>query len=381
MIVNCTCNAGSTGQDGGPCTLCALGTYKAVVGSTQCTGCAHGKRIQAFGATADICLAKCGDGLVAIGEELCDDNNTASGDGCNSTCGVECGYSCSAGDRSACSALSCGDGKRAGSELCDDNNTASGDGCSAICTVEAGWKCFAGSNCVTSTCVWLIGNETCGDGKTLGSEKNWSNFCDDGNLAISDGCSANCTVECGYDCYGGNATAVDTCHTTCGDGKVAGDETCDDDDTDDGDGCSAFCIIEHGWVCPHVECGKSVCSQVCGNGIVTKGEQCDDGNTGNGDGCSATCAIECGFNCTSGHPSLCTTKCGDGKVAGNETCDDGNTVGGDGGSAKCSNVEDGWGCSHLACGGSDGSDGKSACTCNAGYSGPHEGQCLSLIHI
>jgi cysteine-rich repeat protein len=116
--------------------LCAFDTFKAVIGPAECTGCAHGKHIQALGASADICSAKCGDGLVASEEESCDDNNTASGDGCNSTCGVDCGYSCSAGDASNCTVTSCGDGKRAGSELCDDNNTASGDGCSAICTVE-----------------------------------------------------------------------------------------------------------------------------------------------------------------------------------------------------------------------------------------------------
>jgi cysteine-rich repeat protein len=189
MIVDCTCNAGSTGQDGGPCTLCAFDTFKAVIGPAECTGCAHGKHIQALGASADICSAKCGDGLVASEEESCDDNNTASGDGCNSTCGVDCGYSCSAGDASNCTVTSCGDGKRAGSELCEDNNTASGDGCSAICTVEAGWKCFADSNCVSSTCIGLTGNEVCGDGMTLGAETDFPHFCDDDNLVNDDGCS------------------------------------------------------------------------------------------------------------------------------------------------------------------------------------------------
>jgi cysteine-rich repeat protein len=33
-------------------------------------------------------------------------------------------------------------------------------------------------------------------------------------------------------------------------------------------------------------------SPLCGNGIVNNGEQCDDGNTTSGDGCSATCQLE-----------------------------------------------------------------------------------------
>ena len=35
----CTCNAGFTGPDGGTCTYCAAGTYKSVTGSTPCTSC------------------------------------------------------------------------------------------------------------------------------------------------------------------------------------------------------------------------------------------------------------------------------------------------------------------------------------------------------
>lgn len=35
----------------------------------------------------------------------------------------------------------CGDGYKTSSEACDDNNTASGDGCSSTCTVETNWFC------------------------------------------------------------------------------------------------------------------------------------------------------------------------------------------------------------------------------------------------
>ena len=36
----------------------------------------------------------------------------------------------------------CGDGERAGDEGCDDGNSVSGDGCSATCTVECGFTCM-----------------------------------------------------------------------------------------------------------------------------------------------------------------------------------------------------------------------------------------------
>ena len=39
-ITHCLCSAGSTGADGGPCALCAKGTYKAHTGSAPCTDCA-----------------------------------------------------------------------------------------------------------------------------------------------------------------------------------------------------------------------------------------------------------------------------------------------------------------------------------------------------
>jgi cysteine-rich repeat protein len=45
--------------------------------------------------------------------------------------------------------LTCGDGELADDELCDDGNHASGDGCSLACEVEAGFTCVApGRACV-----------------------------------------------------------------------------------------------------------------------------------------------------------------------------------------------------------------------------------------
>lgn len=105
-------------------------------------------------------VAVCGNGVIE-GTEVCDDNNTANGDGCRSDCTVEsgAGWTCSVASPSVCqcqctvflssSSMShgtmavCGNGVIEGTETCDDNNTASDDGCNSTCDTEngAGWTC------------------------------------------------------------------------------------------------------------------------------------------------------------------------------------------------------------------------------------------------
>jgi len=80
----------------------------------------------------------CGDGAVN-GPEACDDGNTASGDGCDGTCHIEKGFSCT-GASSVCTP-GCGNGTVGGSEGCDDGNTKDGDGCSSACQIEQGFTC------------------------------------------------------------------------------------------------------------------------------------------------------------------------------------------------------------------------------------------------
>ena len=38
-LTDCTCNAGFTGPDGGPCSQCAAGKYKSMTGSEACSSC------------------------------------------------------------------------------------------------------------------------------------------------------------------------------------------------------------------------------------------------------------------------------------------------------------------------------------------------------
>ena len=195
--------------------------------------------------------AQCGDGLVEASEQ-CDDGNTTSGDGCSSTCMLECGWECPCGG-AACGAAKCGDGKVAGGEQCDDGNLTDGDGCSAACTLES---------------------------KPAGVPEGW--VCTSPASAAGDGGASTCK-------------GPTTCTTTvCGNSKVEGSEQCDDGNDVTGDGCSPFCRLE-----PKCPAAGGACTNVCGSGLILTGDgkQCDDGNTVNGDGCSSDCMIEPGFTC------------------------------------------------------------------------------------
>jgi len=176
---------------------------------------------------------ECGDGSLQMGE-ACDDGNTASGDGCSATCGMEPGWSCPpAGGR--CVAAACGDLIIAGDEECEDGNTVPGDGCSGLCRLEEGYKCpTLGAACLTTVC---------GDGLVEGTEQ-----CDDANNDMGDGCSPLCRRE--------PRCADGVCMSICGDGVILpGDtsEECDDGNTRAHDGCSPTCQWEEGFTCVLIE--------------------------------------------------------------------------------------------------------------------------------
>lgn len=104
---------------------------------------------------------RCGDGRMTEGNETCDDGNTVGGDGCSATCQIEPDSLCVilfnpdivydeslelwrviGQPDSSCIVFFCSDGDRnARGETCDDGNTRGGDGCSAECTVEPGYDC------------------------------------------------------------------------------------------------------------------------------------------------------------------------------------------------------------------------------------------------
>ncbi|MGK0362023.1 MAG: cysteine-rich repeat protein, partial [Bradymonadia bacterium] len=156
------------------------GTALVVVASTFSANAAIGDyTVEVF------TLPVCGDGALQ-GDEQCDDNNVANGDGCSDVCVLE---------------PACGDGNVDAGETCDDGNIDNGDGCDANCIIEIG----------------------CGNGVVEPLEA-----CDDGNLDNGDGCSDACQFE-----------------QVCGNGDIEGDEECDDGNVDNDDGCDAACTDEN----------------------------------------------------------------------------------------------------------------------------------------
>jgi fibro-slime domain-containing protein len=228
--------------------------------------------------TGGIDTSGCGDGAIQPGE-VCDDGNSAPGDGCSADCQtVEQDFACPDPGQPCVSTVVCGDGKVTGTEQCDDGDTTAGDGCSDACQLEPGWQCPApGAACIAAMCGdgILAGNEECEDG---------------GNPPVSgDGCSDACKREYGFACD----VVGQPCHATvCGDMIVEGDEPCDDGNDDIGDGCNPFCEVEP-------TCNQGPCTSACGDGLIlpSDSEECDDGNATDGDGCSSLCTIEPGFTC------------------------------------------------------------------------------------
>jgi cysteine-rich repeat protein len=198
--------------------------------------------------TATCKEAVCGDGLLQIGVEACDDGNLEATDGCTAVCEF----------------AACGDGVVGPGEACDDGNQNEADGCNNLCALVS-----------------------CGDGVVAEGVE----VCDDGNKNDQDACLSTCVlascgdgfVQAGVEvCDDGNAIDADACTNACqpaicGDGIVLkGQEQCDDGNMLDTDACVAGCKLN-----------------VCGDGFLQAGvEACDDGNKINGDGCQNDCTLQ-----------------------------------------------------------------------------------------
>lgn len=346
-------NATTTISDDGttlvPATAVPLGLqngsiYEIVVFQAERNQCESNYRLELknFNLQKSRCTPRCGDGIVTLGEE-CDDgddsavpplneppNNTAMPeyDGCTADV-------CTLGPY-------CGDGVPNGDEPCDNGSNRSvwGDtspnACSAGCTPpplcgdgnvdspfeecdDGPMNVEDGYEACTTECVR---GPFCGDGVENGPET-----CDDG---ANDGSYGGCTPECepapfcgdgvlqeewGEQCDGGD-NCSDNCRlgAQCGDGIVQEDlgEECDDGTNDGGYGeCGPMCTI----------------GPRCGDGVKNGPEQCDDGVNDGGYG-------ECAENCRLG------PRCGDGRVNGPEQCDDGNSRLGDGCTPSCQRERD-----------------------------------------
>lgn len=152
----------------------------------------------------------CGNGIVENGEK-CDDGSNESGDGCSNRCIVEKGYSCQ-GSPSVCT-LKCGNGVHDTGEECDlgsdwgTSRNESGAGCNASCKIEKGWTCSAWPANMYSPAMTCTRSQSsssgtatakCGDGKLQGGEQ-----CDAGSLN-GQGCMKNCKPQAGWTCTNPN---------------------------------------------------------------------------------------------------------------------------------------------------------------------------------
>src|SRR5213078_4988716 len=100
--------------------LCALALQAGCLheASERCgdgSVCPPGQQCVAAGAQRMCALVTCGNGRLDP-DEMCDDGNNRSGDGCPADCKDPCG-----------------DGVLDPGEVCDDGNTVDGDGCAADC--------------------------------------------------------------------------------------------------------------------------------------------------------------------------------------------------------------------------------------------------------
>ncbi|CAI2386961.1 unnamed protein product [Moneuplotes crassus] len=149
------------------------------------------------------CESICGDGVKASDEE-CDDGGTNDGDGCDKDCKHERDYLCTGQGVSISCTRQCGNGILNPTDdlktTCDDNNTISGDGCDSNCAVESGYICKS------PTYTNSICKPRCGDGVIIAPET-----CDDKNEVSGDGCSSQCTIENNFLCSNKTPTGPSVC--------------------------------------------------------------------------------------------------------------------------------------------------------------------------
>jgi cysteine-rich repeat protein len=300
------------------------------------------------------------------GVELCDDGNTADGDGCDANCTIS----------------GCGNGVLNAGEACDDGNGESGDGCDANCTITGcgngvqtdGEACDDGNTDDTDACLSTCVAAACGDGLVQAGVEG----CDDGNTADGDCCSSACQPTCESEpnnaCTDpsvlftpspsvvirgaitpigdqdllaftvpalatvrvetfsgttpGACTAIDTlldlyapdCTTVLASDDDSGINNCSLIDPTVASGARARRLAPGTYFVRAHEFGDNGAIaaynvqislvSLCGNNVVEPNETCDDGNLVDGDGCDSNCTV---------------TACGNGVLTAGEACDDGNT--------------------------------------------------------
>ncbi len=256
--------------------------------------------------------------------------------------------------------VKCGDGVLAAPEVCDDGNTAAGDGCSATCTVETpNWTCTAVAGATSSCeCASTYFGAMCTDRYDFGDASYLTTIAQGGprhllggalrlgTLVDADADGAASPMADGDDAMGddedgvafaaspraGNNNAGVTVTVTGVNGLLnawidfnengsfsdAGEQIFSDEAVSasansltfaipataaGGKTFARFRVSTAGGDNPT---GTAADGEVedyeiyiisCGDGVVDSPETCDDSNQASGDGCSSTCATETNWNC------------------------------------------------------------------------------------
>ena len=251
-------------------------------------------------------LARCGDGHVWDGVEVCDPGSMPCADDCLSD-GL------------------CGNGYLDDGEECDDGNGRDDD----ACPDDRG-------NCMHATCgdgyIWVTieqcddGDDDTGDECPSGPNGTCRHaYCGDGFVGPGETCDEPDNQDNGDACPNGPGGTCEMAR--CGDGhlQIGSTEECDDGNDDNDDACVDGCKLAQcgdGFVWQGVEaCDPGVDANcrldclgfpACGNGLHDPGEQCD-GAPVNGPGipvdtpnCDADCTIQ---ECGDGHYNCAAEEC------------------------------------------------------------------------
>jgi cysteine-rich repeat protein len=253
----------ATACDGGP------GVADAATCDGQPDGAPCGESQVCF---AGSCVeSRCGDGILDVRTEGCDDRNDVASDGCEPTCEVTCANDAACDDGDACNGVeTCGlMGCRTGTPPSD--GTSCGD--------EGGARICLEGACTLSECGDAFVNANAGED------------CEDANAASGDGCEPEtCRFTCAENT---DCDDEDVCN---GAEVCQADHTCSDPedmDCDDGNPCTAdACDALAG--CQHVLIdgdGDGVSAGEC-TAVATPGGDCDDTDAtiypGAYDGCGVT---------------------------------------------------------------------------------------------
>jgi len=237
-------------------------------------------------------LPRCNDGVVdSLFEEVCDDGNNASGDGCSGDCK---------------SIETCGDGVvNPPFEICDEGTANSNDP-----NAECRDDCQPGR---------------CGDG-ILDSAR--GEDCDENQLA-GETCESlgryPGTLACGDTCR----FDLTGCSGYCGDGVKNGPAGSEDCDGADLDGLTCTTLVDPYYLgtlscLPNCRFGFADCSGKCGDGARNGSELCDGSDFGV-ETCTArgfySGTLDCSASCDAIDDSGCVGYCGDSAVNGPEQCD------------------------------------------------------------